>query len=507
MFGKLLSIFALLISPISSYVNFDLKYSGNIDLYGNQSLRFSTALNEKYQVFNYDNYPLFSCLNECEKISVCKGVYFIDNGLGCIGLSYLGESPHLTTKISESYIKEFNHDLRTNYSCFNRCDVKGPLHSSKTNDYCWCDIFCSIFKDCCSDYSTFCIDHCIYQNGFCSQLCQNTGYGYNDCSCNQNYFLSSDGVTCHPKFSINGMIYDNYHQHHKHNRNITIEITDGNNTYTQNVDINGMYSFHNLTNTSYTLRQIIKNNCTQIFPTSEIINITLPTDREYDFENFCGMECNCNDNEYISSCDYDIGHGECSICDECGINKIKLQNCTEYQNTVCVHTPTTSQTTTPTTSQTTTPTTSQTTTPTTSQTITPTTSQTTTQTTSQTTTPTTSETSTLTTSETTTILPLKSKSNNDHKLDTGSIVSIVFGSLIIIILISFFIINRNKSNLQQEVVQNRNEGANSYSNPVFHTDENNENNENNENSETTYYQDLPSFEERFVDPDYIDVST
>jgi hypothetical protein len=488
MIFKLFSFISLLIAPIYSYVNFELKYKGNIELYGNESLRFSTALNEKYQIFNYDKYPLFSCLNTCEKFPNCKGIYYLDNGEGCIGLSYLGEYSHLTTKISESYIKILDHDLKSNYSCYNRCDFSIPVKNHLNDDICWCDRFCSLFSDCCSDYSTFCINPCYYQNGFCDQTCKMTNEGYSNCNCTENYFLSQDGISCHPTLSINGMIYDNYHEHHKLNRNITIEITDGNKTYFQNVGVNGEYSFHNLRNNTYKLRQIINNNnCSQIFPSNKIINVTLPAIKEYDFENFCGVNCECDLDEFLVNCNYDIGYGECLKCNSCDDNEITFQNCSTFEDSICIPTPTTTLSSTATTSETSTATTSETLTATTTETSTTTTSETLTATTSETSTATTSETSTATTSETLTatlkatttetstlnINYLKSKSDSENKLSQGSIIGIIIGSLtllMLIILVSLYIIrsNNERSDRNNNLTEHSNE-INSFSNPVYNT--------------------------------------
>ena len=314
----------------NAYVNFELQYQGNINFLKENSLRFSTAENKKYQIFNYYNYPLFTCLNLCEKIPSCKGVYYMD-GHACIGLSYLGEKPHLTTKISKSYIKSYDVDKISNFSCYNRCDEIAVSHE---DNICFCDKLCSYFEDCCSDFGKFCINHCYYNNGYCSDNCEMSDLGFTNCSCNSNKFLSNDGMTCNSELSISGNIYDNYHE--KHTRNITLELSDGNNTYYQNINSNGEYSFNNLSNITYKLKQIIYDNCTQIYPKENSINITLPTNIEYDFENKCGLDCICDIRQYAENCNFDIGYSNCLNCNICDEEHILLKDCSKYENTICI---------------------------------------------------------------------------------------------------------------------------------------------------------------------------
>jgi hypothetical protein len=471
------------------HINYKLEYQGNIDIFQNNSLRFSTALQDKYYLFNIDyEDSMYPCYELCTEMPGCKGIFNFPGS--CIGLSYLGQNPQTTLIPSQSYRKVVNYNYLSNLSCYDRCGINHHLSHQDTK--CWCDYACTIFNDCCSDYSYYCEDHCLDHNGGCNQNCENTPLGYVNCSCEENYFIADDLSNCHPENSIVGRIYDNIHE--VHYRNISILISNSETNFTVSPDFHGNFMIHNLSDGVYNISQNININCSQIHPTEKYINITIPTDKEYDFYNFCGLNCRCNQNRYLSSCNYVTGFGSCHDCDVCPDDHRMVQSCTNISNTICelitstpTSTDTTSQTTTDTTSQTTSGTTTQTITDTTTQTITDTTTQTITDTTTQTITDTTSQTTTPTTTLTFTINRNSFiNASSEINYQTITIVLAVIISLLVVFVSIYFIkynnLNtRNNSVSEEAEINSRNrvtftdEGRNTYDNPVFEFEEPNTN--------------------------------
>jgi hypothetical protein len=461
--------FSNVIDTHDTYINYDMVYHGNLDVFQNNSLRFSTALQEQYYLFNIDyEFSMYPCFEMCSEIQGCAGIFNLPGR--CVGLSYLGERPHTTILVSESYRKVINNSIVGNLSCFDRCGISH--HFSETNDICWCDRWCPYFNDCCSDYDYYCIDHCLENNGGCSQSCQTIDFGAVNCSCDEVYFLGDDLTTCHPEDSVVGRIFDNIHE--IHTRNISLLLQGEDENYTIFPNFHGEFMLHNLTEGNYTLKQIINMNCTQRLPTLQNYTIFLPTDREYDFYNFCGLNCRCQPGEYLSNCNYVTGFGECNQCDVCQDTHHTIQNCTNITNTICeliTSTPTTTDTT------------SQTTTDTTTQTLTDTTTQTTSPTTTESTTP------------TITFKISKNQESNSSSSVNYQTITIVLGVLllVLILMITVFYIKFNNSE-RTHSISDENQlppntiayttTADTFSNPVFHP----------EDTGTTYYQDV-GFEE------------
>ena len=494
------------IDKYDSPINYDLVYQSNLFVFQSNSLRFSSALQDRYHLFNIGyEYSMYPCFKLCNKIPGCLGIFKLTSS--CIGLSYLGEHSQTTLLNSESYKKIVDFSILSSLSCKDRCGLSKHFTDYKT--ICWCDAKCLFFNDCCEDYNYICIDHCLTNNGGCSQLCKTNEFGGVNCDCNSEYFLGNDLTTCHHENSIVGRIYDNIHELHL--RDVSIYISNNNKTnITLKPNFHGEFMIHNLSDGNYTIEQLIHGNCTKIKPTSNEINITLPTNREYDFYNFCGLNCRCDRNYYLSNCNFKTGYGTCNSCDQCESTHNTIQNCTNISNTICkliTSTQTTTETSTLTSSATSTLTISATSTLTTSATSTLTTSATSTLTTSATSTLTTSATSTLTSSATSTLttsatstltitslttqtttltttptITYKILNNQDSNKSLSInyqtitiVLSIVSG--LILILISIFFIKRNKRSYtinEENKIYNNNThtiSSDNYNNPVFDLNE------------------------------------
>lgn len=499
------SAFSNVIDSHNTYINYNLVYQGNLDVFQNNSLRFSTALQEEYYLFNIDyDYSMYPCFEMCSDISGCQGIFNLPGR--CVGLSYLGERPHTTILVSESYQKVINTSIAGNLSCYDRCGI-GQHFFIESNNKCWCDRLCPYFNDCCSDYDYYCIDHCLENNGGCSQSCETIDFGAVNCSCDEGYFLGDDLKTCHPENSVVGKIFDNIHE--MHTRNISLLLIGEDENYTLYPNFSGEFMLHNLTDGNYTLQQKINMNCTQKLPTLQNYTLTLPTDREYDFYNFCGLNCKCQESQYLSYCNYVTGFGQCNQCEVCQDTHHTIQECTNITNTICelitstpTTTDTTTQSTTLTTSQTLTDTTTQTLTDTTTQTLTDTTSQTLTDTTSQTTTPTTTE----STTPTVTFKISKNQESNSASSINYQTITIVLGVLLLllILMISVFFIKYNNVERSSSISDENQEPpstiafsntTDTFSNPVFHP----------EDSNGTYYQDVDFEETNQDNHGYMDV--
>lgn len=490
------SAFSSIIDTHNTHINYDLVYQSNIDVFQNNSLRFSTALQDRYHLFNIDyDYSMYPCFEMCAQIPGCQGIFNLPGT--CIGLSYLGEYPQTSILVSDSYRKVVNLSILSNLSCYDRCGI--AHHFSGETDKCWCDELCPFFNDCCADYTYYCVDHCQTNNGGCSQLCQTNNFGTVNCDCESGYFLGDDLTTCHPENSIVGRIYDNIHEIHL--RNITILVSNSETNFTLNPDFHGEFMMHNLTEGNYTIKQLIHGNCTQMRPNSSEINITVPTNKEYDFYNFCGLNCRCNSNQYLSECNYVTGFGTCHNCDVCADTHHTIQNCTNISNTICELITST---------QTSTETSTQTSTETTTQTISDTTTQTISDTSTQSTTPSTTQSMTETTTPTITYkisLNSESQSNASINYQTVTVVLAVLLA-VLIILISIFFIKYNNDNrrsnsvTEENQIQNNNinsfaSSVNTYDNPVFDVNESNNN---------TFYNDVDFEEEPTNSNGYMDVA-
>jgi hypothetical protein len=493
MFLWLLSILipnvqSTIINNHNTYINYDLIYQGNLDVFQNNSLRFSTALQDQYHLFNIDyTNSMYPCFEMCTQIPGCKGIFNLAGT--CIGLSYLGEHPHTTILTSQSYRKVFDLSLLSNLSCYNRCGISN--HFSHQNHICWCDEFCSFFNDCCSDYSYYCVDHCLNNNGGCSQLCNSNDFGNVNCNCTEGYFLDDDLITCHSMNSIVGRIYDNIHE--VHIRNVSIIVSNETNNFTLTPNFHGEFMLHNLTDGNYNLTQIINGNCTQRIPLVNKINITIPTDIEYNFYNFCGLNCRCSQNYYLSECNYITGFGTCNQCDVCADTHDTIQNCTNISNAIC-ELITTTQTSTETSTATTTKSSTVTTTESSTATITKTTTQSVTPTTTITITPTTTQTTTVTSTITYKILNIGNNNDSGINYQSISIVLAVLLAIIVIILVGLIIKitgnNRNLSISEDPITTPTtsnsftytDNGMTTYDNPVFEIDEPVE--------ENTFYKDV-----------------
>lgn len=509
------NVFSNVINTHNTHINYDLVYQGNLDLFQNNSLRFSSALQEKYHLFNIDyDYSMYPCFELCTDIPGCVGIFNLPGT--CIGLSYLGEHPHTTIIPSQSYEKIVDLSFISNLSCFDRCGI--GHHFSILEDRCWCDVHCPFFNDCCGDYNYYCIDHCLDNNGGCSQLCETINSGTVNCSCNPGFFLGDDLITCHPENSVVGKIFDNIHEIHV--RNVTILLKSEEQDFTLVPNFHGEFILHNLSEGNYTLQQILNSNCTQRLPIENKINITLPTDTEYDFYNFCGLNCRCADNYYLSECNYLTGFGTCNQCDVCEDTHLTIQACTKISNTVCElisSSPTSTQTSSQTSTLTSTDTSSPTSTPSSTATSSQTTSKTSTLTTTITTTDsisgTTSGTTTGTTSITSTPTITFKISNNQGSSSNSTInyqtITIVLASLllVLILLVSLVFIKYQKNertySVSQETPNTNNNTSfttttrDTFSNPVFYPEPN--------ENENAYYQDV-SFEEPDNNLGYMDVA-